>query len=138
MLKVMEIKSNEPRLTQKQICNQLGYSESSIKRFRDDIQMDSPYKRNKYGKKTQSQAQTTNESPKNNENTKSNKKNNTLKGGNPNDVHMSGKELIEQAFKDDKVNSSLENKDLQEVYTKFITIARRMVDNLLDSHSLNG
>ena len=94
MLKVMEIKSNEPRLTQKQICNQLGYSDSTIKRFRDDIQMDSPYKRTKYRKKTQSQAQTTNESPKNNENTKSNKKNNTLKGGNPNDVQYDWKRNI--------------------------------------------
>ena len=129
MLKVKEIKSKEPRLTQKQIFNQLGYSDSTIKRFRDDIQMDSPYKRTKYRKKTQSQTQI-NESPKNNENTKSNKKNNTLKGGNPNDVHMPVKKLIEQAFHDDKVNSILENKDLQEVNTKFNTIARRMVDNV--------
>ena len=47
----MEIKSNEPKSTQKQICNQIGYSDSTIERFRDDIQMDSPYKRNKYRKK---------------------------------------------------------------------------------------
>ena len=130
MLKVMGIKSKEPRLTQKQICNQLGYSDSTIKRFRDDIQMDSPYKRSKYRKKTQSQTQTTNESPTINENAKSNKKNNTLKGGNPNDVHMTGKEIFEQAFQDEKVNSILENKDHQEDNTKFNTIARRMVDNV--------
>ena len=43
MLKVIEKKSNEPRLTQKQICNQLGCSDSTIKRYRDDISMDSPY-----------------------------------------------------------------------------------------------
>ena len=45
MLKFMEIKSNEPRLTQKQICNQLGNSDSTIKRYREGISMDSPCKR---------------------------------------------------------------------------------------------
>ena len=45
---------------------------------------------------------------------------------------MTGKELIEQVFS----NSSVENN--QEDNTKFITIARRMVDNVYDSHSLNG
>ena len=51
MFKFIEIKSNEPRLTQKQICNQLGFSDSTIKRYRDNVQMDSPYSRNKYRKK---------------------------------------------------------------------------------------
>ena len=51
MLKVMEIKSSEPKLTQKQVCNQLGYSDSTFKRYRDDISMDSPHNRNKYRKK---------------------------------------------------------------------------------------
>ena len=51
MLKFMEIKSDEHKLTQKQICNQLGKSDSTIKRYRDDIQMDSPYNRKKYRKK---------------------------------------------------------------------------------------
>ena len=72
LLKFMEIKSNEPKLTQRQICNQLGYSDSTIKRYRDDISMDSPYKINKYRKKnnkpnstvTQSQIHTTNKTPK--------------------------------------------------------------------------
>ena len=32
MLKLMKKKSNEPRLTPKQICNHLGYSDSTIKR----------------------------------------------------------------------------------------------------------
>ena len=57
MLKIMEIKANEPRLTQKQICNQSGYSGSTIKQYRNDISMDSPYKRNKYRKKTINQIQ---------------------------------------------------------------------------------
>ena len=46
----MEIKSNEPKLTQKYICTQFGLSDSIIKRYRDDINMDSPYKRDKYRK----------------------------------------------------------------------------------------
>ena len=52
MLKFMEIKSNEPKLTQKQISMQLGISDSTIKRYKDDIIMHSPYNRNKYEKKT--------------------------------------------------------------------------------------
>ena len=69
MLKIMETKSIEARLTQKQICNRLGYSDSTIKRYRKDNIMDSPYKRKEYRKtntsKTQSQTQTTNELPEN-------------------------------------------------------------------------
>ena len=51
MLDFIEIRSNNPRLTQKQICNQLGFSDSTIKGYRDDINMDSPYNRNNYKKK---------------------------------------------------------------------------------------
>ena len=36
MLNFMEIKSNEPKLTHKQICNQLEFSKSTNKRYRDD------------------------------------------------------------------------------------------------------
>ena len=43
MLKSMEIKCNESKLTQKQISNQIGFSDSTIKRYRDDINMNSPY-----------------------------------------------------------------------------------------------
>ena len=131
MLKFMERKSNEPKLTQKQICNQLGYSDSTIKRYRDDISMDSPNKRNNYKKKTTKRKTNTNitptQEPPKNENSKSpNKKtkNNILKGGDPNDVHMSGEELIEQAFS----NSSVEN--YPEDNKKFITIARITADNV--------
>ena len=49
-VKFMERKSNEPRLTQKQICIHLGYSNGTTKRYRDDITMDSLYSRNKYKK----------------------------------------------------------------------------------------
>ena len=95
--------SNELKLTKKQICNQLGYSDSTIKRFRDDISMDSPSGRINYRKKNTFKTQTlSHKSNKKSKNTKNNKKNNNLKGSNPNDVHMSGRELIEQAFQNDK------------------------------------
>ena len=76
MLKFMEKSLNEPRLTQKQNCNPLGYSDSTIKRFRDNNQMDSPNKRNKNRKTknkpnttiSQPQSHTTNDIAKNNKN----------------------------------------------------------------------
>ena len=103
----MEEKYNNPRLTQKEICNQLGFTDKTIRRYRDDIKMDSPYRINNNKKKK----------PKT-ENTKSvpNKKskNNVIKGGNISDINtLYGKELIDQAF--------LENKP--EDKTKLITIA---------------
>ena len=123
----MEEKYNNPRLTQKQICKQLGFSDSTIKRYRDDIKMDSTYRRNTSKKKKpkQSPSSTT-------ENTKSvtNKrsKNHVIKGGNISDNHtISNKEIIDYAFESDKANSILENK--QEDNKKYITITRRMVDN---------
>ena len=129
----MEEKYNNPKLTQKQICKQLGFSDSTIKRYRDDIKMDSPYRRNNHKKKQPKQSpDTTTEVISKNENTKSvtNKrsKHNVIKGGNVYDSHtLSGRELIDQTFQNDKANSILENK--QEDNTKFITIARRMVDS---------
>ena len=132
MLDFMEIRFNNPRLTQKQICNQLGFSESTIKRYRDDINMDSPYNRNNNKKKKTKQLPDTKiENISKNENTKSvtdessknkiiekrikNRLKNDIKGGNVSnshtlsskeiidyafqkDNHLSGKELIEQAF----------------------------------------
>ena len=135
----MEEKYNNPRLTQKEICNQLGVTDRTIRRYRDDIKMDSPYRIN--NKKTpKKKPSTVTEVISKNENTKSvteeedkNKRiekriKNRLKGGNTSDIHtISGKELIDQAFESDKANSILENK--QEDNTKLITIARRLVDN---------
>ena len=55
-------------------------------------------------------------------------KNNVIKGGNVSDSHtLSGRELIKHTFQNDKADSILENK--QEDNKKYITIARRMVDN---------
>ena len=124
----MEEKYNNPRLTQKQICKQLGFSDSTIKRYRDDIKMDSPYRRNTSKKKKpkQSPSSTTTENTKSVTNKRS--KNNVIKGGNISDSHtISNKEIIDFAFESDKANSISENK--QEDNKKYITIARRMVDN---------
>ena len=139
MSEFMEKKSSEPKSTQKQFCSQLRVSGRTIERYRDDIKMDSPYSRKNYRKKnnksnstiTQTQTHKTNENTRSSKKTKSNKKN-VLKRGDPIDIHMSGKDLIEQAFS----NSSVENN--QDQNTKFITIYKRMVDNVEDSHSLNG
>ena len=52
ILSFMEIETNVPKLTQKEFCNQLGFSESTIKRFRVDINLDTPYNRKKNKKKS--------------------------------------------------------------------------------------
>ena len=110
MLDFMEIRSNNPKMTQKQICNQLGTSDSTIKRYRNDINMDSPYNRNNYKKKkikktpditTENNKAAIDESSKNKiiEKRIKNKLKNDIKGGNISDIHtITGKELIEQAF----------------------------------------
>ena len=136
MLDFMEIRSNNRNMTQKQICKQLGFSDSTIKRYRNDINMDSPHRINKNNKTPKKKPSTITEVVSKNENTKSvteedknkkiekrikNKLKNEIKGGNISDIHtISGKELIDQAFDSD-------NK--QEDNTKLITIARRLVDN---------
>ena len=130
----MEEKYNNPKLTQKQICNQLGFTDRTIRRYRDDIKMDSPYRINNHKKKTAKQKPSTvTEDHSKNENIKSTtskrSKNNVIKGGNISDIHtITGKELIEQTFQNDKADSFLENK--QEDNKKYISIARRMVDNV--------
>ena len=115
----MEEKYNNPRLTQKEIYNQLGFTDRTIRRYRDDIKMDCPYRINNHRKKSPKRKPSTiTENIKSVPNKKS--KNNVIKGGNTSDIHtISGKELIDQAI--------LENKP--EYNTKLITIARRMIDN---------
>ena len=119
MLDFMEIRSNNPRMTQKQICNQLGTSDSTIKRYRNDINMDSPYNRNIYKrKKSKKTPDITIDEPSKDkiiEKRIKNRLKNDIKGGNVSnshtlsskeiidyafqkDNHLSGKELIEQAF----------------------------------------
>ena len=121
----MEEKYNNPKLTQKEICNQLGVTDRTIRRYRDDIKMGSPYRINNLKKKTPKQKPSTvTDDHSKNENTKStnestknkiiekrikNRLKNEIKGGNISDIHtLSGKELIEEAFENDKTNSILE------------------------------
>ena len=120
----MEEKYNNPKMTQKEICNELGVTDRTIRRYRDDIKMDSPYRINNNKKKKPKQTPVDIK----NDDTKSEDKNkrvnkrikNTLnmKGGNISDTHtLTGKDLIDQAFDSDKKDN-----------TKLITIARRLVD----------
>ena len=115
----MEEKYNNPKITQKEICNRLQFSDRTIRRYRDDIKMDSPYRINNNKKKTPKQKPSTVTENISKLVTNEKSKNNVIKGGNISDIHtISGKELIDHA---------LENK--QEDSTKFITIARKMVNN---------
>ena len=129
----MEEKYNNPKLTQKQICNQLGFTDRTIRRYRDDFKMDSPYRINYHKKKTPKQKPSTvTEDHSKNENikpvTSKRSKNNVMKVGNISDIHtILGKELIEKTFQNDKADSIVENK--QEDKTKFIKLARKMIDN---------
>ena len=69
MLKLMEKQRNEPKLTQKKFSKQLGSPDSTIKRYSDVIELDSPYNRNKNRKEniepnpsiTQTQSNTKNQ-----------------------------------------------------------------------------
>ena len=141
----MEEKYNNPKLTQKEICNQPGVTDRTIRRYRDDIKMDSPYRINNNKKKTPEQKpaiitedhskneniKSTNESSKNKiiEKRIKNRLKKEIKGGNISDTHtISSKEIIDYAFESDKSNSILENKP--EDNKKYITIARRMVDGV--------
>ena len=68
----MEEKYNNPKLTQKENCNQLGVTDRTIRRYRDDIKMDSPYRinNNKKKKPKQQQPDTKSEKISGNENNK--------------------------------------------------------------------
>ena len=46
MADFMRIKYENPRLKQSQIANQLGYSSSTLQRYRNDVNMISPYRIN--------------------------------------------------------------------------------------------
>ena len=116
MLDFMEIRSNNPRMTQKQICNQPGTSDSTIKRYRNDINMDSPYNRNNYKKRkpkkstditTENNKTVIDEPTKNKiiEKRIKNRLKNDIKGGDISANHkISSKEIIDYAFKDNNLS----------------------------------
>ena len=114
MLNFMDIRSNNPRMTQKQICKDLGTCDSTIKRYRDDIQMASPYRINNNKKKAPKQKPSTVteivSKPAIDETSKSkiiekrlkNRLKNEIKGGNVSNTHTkSSKETIDYAFQND-------------------------------------
>ena len=113
----MEEKYNNPKLTQKEICNRLHISDRTIRRYRDVIKMDSPYRIINNKKKTPKQKPST--VTEKNENTKSvidessknkiiekrikNRLKNDIKGGNISDSHtLSSKEIIDYAFQNER------------------------------------
>ena len=109
MLKFMEIETHETTLTQKQFSKQLGYSYSTIKGYRDNKKLNSPYKKNSKRKplnqihhfiSSSNQVHAANQHTKNNKNIK--KKD--LKGG---------------AFSEEQGNKP-----------NYITIARNVLDNM--------
>ena len=129
----MEEKYNNPKLTQKQICNQLGVTDRTIRRYRDDIKMDSPYRINNNKKKTPKQKPAIiTENISKNEKTKSvidessknkiiekrlkNRLKKETKGGNVFDTHtLSSKEVIDYAFQNDYLEDNhLSGKELIE------------------------
>ena len=115
----MEEKYNNPKLTQKEICNQLGVTDRTIRRYRDEIKMDSPYRINNNKKKKPNQKPpTVTENISRNENTKpvidqssknkiiekriKNRLKNDIRGGNISNSHtLSNKEIIDYAFQND-------------------------------------
>ena len=126
----MEEKYNNPKLTEKEICNQLGFTDRTIRRYRDDIKMDSPYRINNHRKKKPKQSpDTKTENISKNENTKpiidetsknkmiekriKNRLKNEIKGGNISDIHtLSSKEIIDYAFTNNQKDGYLEDKYL--------------------------
>ena len=98
MLKFMEIKCNEPKLTHKQISNQLGYSDSTTKRYRDDTNMKSLYKGGDYKNRSAKHKTCTSTTEISKSITNKKTKKIALKGGDPSKSDIGGKKLVEQAF----------------------------------------
>ena len=122
MVKFQEIKSINPKLKQSEISKKLAISTSTLQRYKREINMLSPYRiilssntkarKQKTSNHTQRNLKMTSNDHKmtsndfkmtskdikrtsidTNKNTR-----NKIKGGNPSNIHISGKDLIEQAF----------------------------------------
>ena len=117
MADFMRLKYDNSRLRQSEIANQLGYSSSTLQRYRNDINMISAYrinpnntsKRTKKVKNTNfdentslnndhKRPQMTSNDHKKSQSTSKTKSKNVLKGGNSNDDNIQGRDLIEEAF----------------------------------------
>ena len=121
----MEEKYNNPKLTQKKFCNRLQFSDRTIRQYRFDIKMDSPYRINNTKKKNPRQKSST--VTEKNENTKSvidessenkiiekrikNRLKKEIKGGNISDSQkLSSKEIIEYAFTNNQKDGYIKDK----------------------------
>ena len=115
MVKFKEIKSINPKLKQSEISKKLAISTSTLQRYKREINMLSPYRiilssntkarKQKTSNHTQHNLKMTSNDHKmtsndfkmtsidTNKNTR-----NKIKCGNPSNIHISGKDLIEQAF----------------------------------------
>ena len=104
MARFMEITSINPKMKQKEIAKKLGFSNSTLQRYRNDIKMQSPYQSNnpKRPPKTSNDLkgpQMTSEDEKNETVFKKMKSKNILKGGDPNHhKHSNARDLLEQYF----------------------------------------
>ena len=117
MADFMRMKYENPRLKQSEIANQLGYSTSSLKRYRNDVNMVSPYRiqtnnTTKQAKKVSNTSfdnnshrdpdvkrpQMTSKELKFTSNESVKYKRIEIEGGDPSDIQNDGKNLIEQAF----------------------------------------
>ena len=111
MSKIVAIKPFEPKLTSKQVSKQLGFSDSTIKRFRDDRQTDSLFNRNKNKKERTKQDTSVANSTSTNETSKS-VTNKILKGGSFQDAYETASSYIDH----EKSN--------------YITLARKVAVNI--------
>ena len=111
MCKFMEIKNDNPKMTQKEICSNLGLSDRTIARYRKDINMQSPYRLNANKRQITSnkrqnpplkRQENTENGSENDEKTLPKQKKRSIRGGYveniPKEQCLTGKQLIEQAF----------------------------------------
>ena len=110
MARFMQRKSECPRLTQEQISKELGYSSSTVKRYRNDINMRSPYRNNgpKRSRLTPidsryatEQEPETNSKPQNN-NTKSKRKSKNIQGGSL--IEHQSEIVVDEEYLDNLIN----------------------------------
>ena len=73
----MQLKAERPSLKQDQISKELGVSSSTVKRYRNDIDMSSPYRSNNNRKR----ARLTSNDPKTNIEPKPKRKSKNIQGG---------------------------------------------------------
>ena len=84
MARFMQLKAERPSLKQDQISKELGVSSSTVKRYRNDINMSSPYRSNNSGRKRPRLTPNdpkTNVEPQNNNTKSSKRKSKNMQGG---------------------------------------------------------